>query len=274
MQVMNKRAPAAQSTTSHNQIAKDQRARSSEPLYPAALHVLDARQWTRLVHLSQARKRFFKILAPFQATLLSTLGLTKRRMTIEGRINSIGDSIRLLVRRLAERGFIFERPVEVFPGPEAGTEAAIARIESEVGAVPLALKLFWLNVGSVDLCGFHPGWTGCEDPDALVVLPPSFAIHELMEFMSDKDERLQCNFPYLIPISPDHLHKIHVSGGMWYNVSVPAVADDPPLNDEWHKTTFVAYLEEAVRWAGFPGLSECPGHLWPIEELLGNGGMR
>jgi hypothetical protein len=48
--------------TFHNQIAKDQRARSSKPSRTVAAEVLDARRWTRLVHLSQARKRFFEIL--------------------------------------------------------------------------------------------------------------------------------------------------------------------------------------------------------------------
>lgn len=189
-------------------------------------------------------------------------------MTLENRINKIGDSIRLVVNRLEARGFVFDRPPEVFPGPESDATEAIARIESEVGAVPLALKLFWLNIGSVDLCGFHPEWTGCDNPEALLVYPPSYAIYELEEFLSDKTERLKCGFPYLIPIAPDDLHKIGLSGGMWYNVAVPTVADDPPLNNERHRTTFVAYLEEAIKWAGFPGLGNCHRHTWPIEELV------
>src|SRR5262245_57966944 len=189
-------------------------------------------------------------------------------MTLESRINAVGDSIRCLVTRLTERGFHFERPAEVFPGLEAGVVAAIARIEREVGPLPLALELFWQRVGSVDLCGSHPEWEGCDYPDPLVVYPPSVAIEELDEFLADRDERLRCNFPYLVPIAPDSYHKADVSGGMWYNLSVPAVADDPPLNDEWHGTTFVNYLELAVRSAGFPGLACCPGHTWPISELL------
>jgi hypothetical protein len=189
-------------------------------------------------------------------------------MTLGSRIDAVGTSIRLLVRRLTDRGFVFDRPPEVFPGPQNGTAAAIARIEWAIGTVPLAMKLFWLNVGSVDLCGNHPEWAGCDDPDPLVVFPPSIAIHELEDFLSDKEERLKHDFPYLIPIAPDHLHKSGVSGGMWYNVSVPAVADDPPLNDEWHQTTFVTYLEEAVRWAGFPRLRDCDGHSWPVDELV------
>jgi hypothetical protein len=48
-----------------------------------------------------------------------------------------------------------------------------------------------------------------------------------------------------------------VSGGMFYNISVPAVADDPPLNDEWHATTFVDYLETAIR-GGLPWIGALP----------------
>ena len=58
--------------------------------------------------------------------------------------------------------------------------------------------------------------------------------------------------PYCVPVAPDAYHKQNVSGGMWYNLSVPAVTDDPPLNDERHRTTFVGYLELALRWGGFP----------------------
>ena len=102
----------------------------------------------------------------------------------------------------------------------------------------------------------------------MVVYPPSRAIGELDDFLADRDERLRCNFPYVVPIAPDSYHKADVSGGMWYNLSVPAVADDPPLNDEWHGTTFVNYLELAVSWVGFPGLLFCQGHTWPIAELV------
>jgi hypothetical protein len=100
------------------------------------------------------------------------------------------------------------------------------------------------------------------------VYPPSVAIFELDEFLGDREERTRCEFPYLVPIAPDDVHKDNVSGGMWYNLSVPAIADDPPLNDERHRTTFVSYLELAVRWGGFPGLDRCPEHSWPVREIL------
>ena len=190
-------------------------------------------------------------------------------MSLEARINLIGESLRDLVPRLSEHGFEFERAEEVLPGPEVDTEDAIARIEKEAGLLPEALKLFWLRIGSVDLCGSHPEWEGAEYPDPLVVAPASFAVMELEDFLSDKEERLRCDCPYYVPIAPDHYHKANVSGGMCYSISVPAVAADPPLNDEWHKTTFVSYLEIALAWAGFPGLSRYPGHNWPIANLVG-----
>ena len=189
-------------------------------------------------------------------------------MSLESRIDAVGNSIHILVKSLTERGYQFDRLSEVLPGPERATSEFIARIEREIGLLPLALKLFWQRVGGVDLRGSHPDWEGCDYPDPLVVYPPSVAIGELDEFLADRDERLRCNLPYLVPIAPDFYCKADASGGMWYNVSVPAVADDPPLNDDWHGTTFVSCLERAVRSAGFPGLSSCPGHTWPITELV------
>jgi hypothetical protein len=189
-------------------------------------------------------------------------------MTLEIRVIAVGNSIRDLVARLNKCGFRFEHPDAVFPGPERHVTAAIARIERNVGTLPLALKLFWTHVGSVDLCGYHPDWEGCDYPDPLVVYPPAVAIQELEEFLADKKVRSRQNFPYLLPIAPDSVHKAGDSGGMWYNLSVPAVADDPPLNAECHRTTFMAYLELAVKWACFPGLSRSPGHSWPVSQLV------
>jgi hypothetical protein len=196
-------------------------------------------------------------------------------MTLEARILRVGDQIAKIAQRLPALGYPFQDPSAVFPGPEPGTEDAIERIEREIGELPLALKAFWRLVGSVNFMARHEvsaareyPWDGCEYPDPLVVYPPSVAIFELDEFLGDREERMRCALPYLVPIAPDDVHKDNVSGGMWYNVSVPAVADDPPLNDERHRTTFVSYLELAVRWGGFPGLDRCPEHSWPLREIL------
>jgi hypothetical protein len=195
-------------------------------------------------------------------------------MPIEERIDSIGRRLKILKQRLSEAGFQFENEEEVLPGPEDDTAEIIRKIENEAGVIPMSLKLFWLRVGSVNFCGGHHEWEldpDCEPEDytdPIVVYPPSVALGELEEFLSDKEERLRCNLPFVVPIASDLYHKADVSGGMWYNISVPAVADDPPLNDEWHKTTFLNYLEIAAKWGGFPGLERSPKHTWPIAKLI------
>lgn len=195
-------------------------------------------------------------------------------MSVEDRVDAIGKRLQIISQRLIQRGFEFDHPDEVLPGPESDAAQSIKRIETEVGPLPLSLKLFWLRVGSVNFCGHHPEWdleSNCDSGgyrDPVMVYPPSVAVAELEDFLLDKEERLRCNFPYVVPIAPDLLHKADVSGEMWYNISVPAVTDDPPLNDEWHKTTFLNYLEIAVKWAGFPGLEQCQWHNWPIAQLV------
>jgi hypothetical protein len=180
---------------------------------------------------------------------------------LQSRIEHVGSQIKMLCGSLATAGYVFQYPDEVFPGPKADAVQTITRIEQEAGEVPLALKLFWLHVGSVNLCGSHPAWGGCEYPDPLVVYPPSVALAEFDEFREEPEG------DFLIPIAPDDFHKADVSGGMFYNVSVPAVADDPPLNDERHEVSFLTYLEIALENAGFPGLERCGGHTWPVDRL-------
>jgi hypothetical protein len=187
-------------------------------------------------------------------------------MPLELRILAVRQQIDAIAGRLPTLGYRFTEPHNAFPGPEAGTEAAIER---EVGALPDVIKLFWRLIGSVNLIGAHADWSGCEYPDPLVVYPPSVAISELDKFLADREERTRCNLPYAVPIAPDAYHKENVSGGMWYNLTIPAVAEDPLLNDERHQTTFTSYLELAVRWGGFPGLEQSEHHDWPLRQILG-----
>jgi hypothetical protein len=193
-------------------------------------------------------------------------------MRLEDRILSVGRDLERLAGRLHTLGYQFYEPADVFPGPAPDTESIIVRIEREIGPLPEAIKLFWRRVGSVNFIGEHPDWDGCEYPDPLVVFPPMYALAELEDFLAQPEIRLQHNFPYLVPVAPDPLHKQGVSGGMSYNLGVPAVADDPPLNDERHRLTFIAYLELAVQWGGFPGLDQCPGHDYPLGLI--RGGLR
>lgn len=186
---------------------------------------------------------------------------------IQQRVDAIHRALQQLVGNLRFLGYRFDRPDRVLPGPAPNTESAIARIEREIGPLPLALKLFWTQIGSVDLSGRHAEWVGCKELDQLIVYPPSAAIVELDEYLVDRESRDRAIFTYGVPVAPDALHKADVSGGMWYNIDVPALADDPPLNEEPHHVTFLGYLELAIGFGGFPGLSGCPNHTWPIAAI-------
>ncbi|WP_374335965.1 hypothetical protein [Methyloversatilis sp.] len=187
---------------------------------------------------------------------------------MEARIDALGQRIAALIDRLGASGYIFERPDEVFPGPDLGAAEAIRRIESTVGKLPLALKLFWLRVGSVDLSGSHPDWRASGYLDQLVVFPSAYAVAELDEYLDDQEERDSHDAPYVVvPIAPDYFHKANVSGGLPYSVSIPAVADDPPLNGTPTPETLLEHVSNALRFGGFPGLASCPGHTWPVAWL-------
>jgi hypothetical protein len=177
------------------------------------------------------------------------------------KVDALGSKIKALVDQLHRDGYVFEYPDEVFPGPSPDAADAISRIEQVAGEVPLALKLFWLRVGSVNLCGGHPAWRGCDYPDPLVVGPPAHALPELADYLEEPDG------PFLIPIAPDFFHKANVSGGMYYNVSVPSESDDPLLNDERHGVSLLDYLTLALGWGGFPGLEGATGNTWPLARL-------
>lgn len=183
-------------------------------------------------------------------------------------MQSLRSRIDFLKAALDALGFQFTYPDEAFPGVPAGTDDAIAKIESQVGTIPSALKAFYREIGSVNFCGHHPEWHGCDYPDPLVIYPPEAAISQLDEYLDDREEHDKWYGGFRIPIAPDYYHKEDVSGGMWYGVAVPAVASDPPLLEEHHNTTLLGYINLSMNWGGFLGLenADCDS-TWPLDTL-------
>jgi hypothetical protein len=182
---------------------------------------------------------------------------------MEARVDALGRGIAALVDRLRASGYVFDRPDEAFPGPDPRAADVILRIESSVGELPLALKLFWTRIGSVDLTGSHPNWP---DPpvylDQLVVFPSETGAYYLDDYLNGEPG------PFEVVIAPDYFHKADVSGGSPYTVSVPATAGDPPLNWAPTSQTFLEHIEDALRFGGFPGLADYPDHGWPLDALI------
>ena len=159
-----------------------------------------------------------------------------------------------LVARLTSHGYDFTRfprgelrsPSAVpFAPPSSETLDDVTELEQEAGPLPLSLKAFWREVGSVDLIGRRPGWPDGLDP--LVVDPPEGAL----SFIYDGGDE-EGMFAVL---APDDLHKDNTSGGDPYGLLLPCPAADFEFINERHGLLFVPYLRLAVlRWGGFPGL--------------------
>lgn len=190
-------------------------------------------------------------------------------LSVEERVDKIGVRLSELKARLEKLGYSFRMPEQTLPGPVPNVDEALDRLWREVGPVPLALDLFYRRVGSVNFTGEHPSWEGCAYPDPLVVLPIRSALQELDTYLSDRQNYRHAFGSYRVPIAPDYCGKEDESGGMWSGIALPDATEDPLLLEEWHDTTFLGYIENAIRWGGFPGLERwcSEQHNWPIAEL-------
>ena len=199
-------------------------------------------------------------------------------MNYEHYMLGVRERLERLVSTLTARGYLFQHPLETMGMPGAEADRQLGHLEKRVGIIPAALAAFWRNVGSVDLTGRHPEWTGCDYPDSLLVYSVDAALSEANEYLELDDPATEywasASGVFRAPIAPDKLHKENVSGGMWYGVEIPNASDDPIVLEEGHDLPFTEYLEFALRWGGFPGLEHVADHTWPLNELRIAAGRR
>ena len=136
----------------------------------------------------------------------------------------------------------------VFQAPTKGVARALNRFERDRGGpMPLSLRAWFEQVGSVNLMGIHEALNpefGATGPDPLVVYPCPF---------SNFDACAEAFGPDVLVISPDDIHKANNSGGDPYCMQVVDPVADARLLNQWRQTTFVDYLRTAFSWGGFPG---------------------
>jgi hypothetical protein len=141
--------------------------------------------------------------------------------------------------------------VEPLTPPSDQMQADCDELESVASPLPLSLKVFWEEVGAIDLVGMHPSWPDGLDP--LVVDPPEAALAMLYEVEEYEEETEGARL--FAGLSPDDLHKDNVSGGGPYGLYLPNLSVDFKFKFERHNMFFVQYLRLAIlRWGGFPGL--------------------
>jgi hypothetical protein len=170
-----------------------------------------------------------------------------------------------IASRLQKMGYVFgtfpdgtRRSYRMPPltPPSARMHADVEELEAEAGPLPLSLRTFWQEVGSVDFVGMHPAWPDGLDP--LVVDPPEGPLSDLFE---DENE-------IFAALAPDDLHKDNVSGGDPYGLTLPNPAADFAFMYERHELLFVPYLRLAIlHWGGFPGLEGRGIQFEPLAQL-------
>jgi hypothetical protein len=192
-------------------------------------------------------------------------------------------NLELIVQRLRGMGFEFgaensieedalqdgaftvhAQPIKPLQHPED----TLHRISSAVGgAVPLAFRVFALEIGEVDLRGRHPRFQSDFLLDAFmlwVYVPDSEEVQDLLESKAE-------DAPDVVPVyehafAPDEFHKENVSGGAAYSMGLPDDRIDPPVLFTPFDGSFTAYLRDSIlRHGGFPGFADIPAEL--LEEL-------
>lgn len=160
-------------------------------------------------------------------------------------------NVELLVEALPTLGYRFEHPDRVHVPPPPGLAEQLDGLERTIGVMPLALRAWLEQVGTVDLVGTHPEWP-LRKSDPLQV--DGDVDYWRSEFeLRTEDGLIGPDEPFLVELSADALHKADISGGPPYGVAVPNPGVDGLLYGEWHQTTFMTYVRIAFRYAGFAG---------------------
>src|SRR5262249_2202829 len=137
---------------------------------------------------------------------------------------------------LLKHGYQFRNPDDAFRPTGSDSIWAVNEIESRFGALPLSLRYFWIEIGSVDFCQNDDQmimWSQPEresasdlqilgEEDPLYVIPATAVLKELISADQDPQKRgLGAHFGWRKPhmdrwychLACDEFHKAHYSGG-------------------------------------------------------------
>lgn len=179
-------------------------------------------------------------------------------------------NVKTILTRIPEIGyhlkFSLHAPagsISAYSEPSAEVESEILNFEKTVGPIPLSIKAWYRQIGTVNLCWdqeaeapFPQDWArliaGSEFYlDPLVVHPPDYTLNEVQsdETIVGEDGVVR----FAVSMSPDFYHKDETSGGSPYCFALPDNSCDTAVLYEPHGITFVEYLRTVFEWGGFPG---------------------
>ena len=147
-----------------------------------------------------------------------------------------------------------EREYPTFLPPTTETLEQVTTLEHLTGPLPLSLKCFYEEVGSVNLIGLFPS----NERNYGCVLDPLciYSVEVALQMVTSMKQGGFWEEEPLLILAGDQFHKYGYSGGGTYNVRLPSKAVDALLLDEPHQTTLVNYLRICMQWGGFPGFAQ------------------
>jgi hypothetical protein len=192
-------------------------------------------------------------------------------------------NVETIVDRLVAAGYRFhenddaETPATPFVPATEAAERQAAWLRERFGSVPMSL-LSWLRlVGDVWLVGTHPDWGDSAAADPLVIdleglRLPTHPIREYFDteytmWQGSAAEDPESTGVFVLPMSPDALHKDNTSGGPPFGVVLP----DGCVDGLWVGETtmpFVSYLNWVFANGGFPGPAPFSHEAWQVRRSL------
>ena len=195
------------------------------------------------------------------------------RATAEETMQRVRGNIERLAERLTSIGFRFDETPYTPPSSQA--RHSLDEFETEIGGpLPIALRVWYEVVGSVNFMGNHPEISPGGDsiqrglvapPDPLVIYPFEDVSAEYLAALAEGDDSED---GLLLELAPDELSKSDVSGGAPYGILIPDMRADSEFINEWNETTFVDYLRISLSSAGFPGWYRNTAHPSEIATKL------
>jgi hypothetical protein len=165
----------------------------------------------------------------------------------------VRDNVTELIARLHSAGYAFE--ADPLVPLDVATRDRLDEFEVEIGPLPLSLRAFYENVGTVDLRQSHEQivhWAERETQEVDEVLFLGEYDPIVVETVIDPDPDRPD--PDLYYFAPDEFHKANYSGGENYHVRLPDPAADFRIWGMYGlEEYFVTYLRASFAYGGFRG---------------------
>lgn len=149
--------------------------------------------------------------------------------------------------------------------PPPRTPALLNEIEQRVGALPLVVRCWYEEVGSVNLIGTFPRTAARKELsyelDPLLIIPVDCLLEQyVLATPEEWEEARNEDGTFNLDLAVDADLKYNISGSGGYFIQTPCNAFDTTFDLIGYYSyepslTFINYLRTCFRWGGFFGLS-------------------